>query len=455
MDTQAHFVAFLTETVNLKPWKLDLLDARVNSIVAALQKDLVVGPLYKEHLPQGSWAHQTIIDPVGGLDEYDADFLLHLQEMPEWDGDKGEYLRKVRAAFRANATYKDMVRRKNRCVRIVYANDCHVDVVPYLILADGREVVVNYASGEYEDTNPAGFTEWMRERDDLTAGNFRKVIRLVKYIRDSKHTFDCKSVILTTLLGGRVQAANANARYTDIATTLVVLLEDLKTWMDLYDRMPLIDDPSCPGTSFNHRWDEGRYQTFKTKIGQYARWAREALEAPDEQALALWQKLFGPEFVSVEVTALSKSLTASGVSLASRRMSQQVVRASAAPSEEFIEEKGYRISPRFTARIDAKTMELNGFRHRRLRGGRPVPRGAWIKFHLVTDTPGHYDVLWKVRNFGTAAEADGGLRGQLIGSDTPTHRKEFAKYPGQHYVEAYVVQNGVVVASDHHNVSIV
>ncbi|MGO4146353.1 glycoside hydrolase family 3 C-terminal domain-containing protein [Paenarthrobacter sp. YAF11_1] len=213
MDINAHFVAFLDTTVNLKQWKLDKLDGHVTAIVSALQKDTEVGPLYKEHIPQGSWAHATIIEPVGAFDQFDADFLLHLEEDEAWSEDPGEYLRKVRAAFKATSTYKDKVTKKNRCVRIEYAGDCHVDVVPHLTLSDGRQVIINYAENTFEETNPGGFSDWMQERDTLTGGNLRKVIRLMKYLRDYKNTFDCVSVILTTLLGGRVQAFNADSRY--------------------------------------------------------------------------------------------------------------------------------------------------------------------------------------------------------------------------------------------------
>jgi hypothetical protein len=67
-----------------------------------------------------------------------------------------------------SSVYKEMVRKKNRCVRIGYANDCHIDVVPHLVLATGRQVIVNSEEDKFEDTNPQGFTAWMKEKDDLT-----------------------------------------------------------------------------------------------------------------------------------------------------------------------------------------------------------------------------------------------------------------------------------------------
>ena len=51
----------------------------------------------------------------------------------------------------------------------------------------------------------------MKEKDGLTGGNLRKVIRLLKYLRDYKTTFSVPSVILTTLVGERVLVGTPRA----------------------------------------------------------------------------------------------------------------------------------------------------------------------------------------------------------------------------------------------------
>ena len=83
----------------------------------------------------------------------------------------------------------------------------------------GPQVIINYAEDKFEDTHPEGFTAWMKEKDELSNGNLRKVIRLVKYIRDFKETFSVPSVILTMLLGERVQAFGEAGKYADVPTT--------------------------------------------------------------------------------------------------------------------------------------------------------------------------------------------------------------------------------------------
>lgn len=49
-----------------------------------------------------------------------------------------------------------MVEKKNWCVRIHYANDCHVDVVPYLVLGffENRKVIVNHDTATRGDAGP-------------------------------------------------------------------------------------------------------------------------------------------------------------------------------------------------------------------------------------------------------------------------------------------------------------
>lgn len=291
MKFPSAFNEFLVNTVNLNQTRLDQLDNRVQAIVTYLKSDKTIGAKYEDNIPQGSWPHKTIIKPVEG-EEFDADFLLLLDEDVDWSANPKEYLQELRAAFKRSATYKDMVTRKTRCVRVAYANDCHVDVVPHLVLGDGRQVIVNYAENKFEDTNPQGLTDWMKEKDDLAGGNLRRVIRLMKYLRDYKERFACPSVIVTTLLGERVVAFDAAERYADVPTALLNLVQDLNSWLSLYPTMPPIDDPGCPGTSFNHRWDEAQYQTFRSAISDYTNEMSAAYHEVDEaKSIAAWQAI--------------------------------------------------------------------------------------------------------------------------------------------------------------------
>lgn len=445
MKLNNYFKAFLEDTVNLNQSRLDTLDQRVAAIMRTLEADTEIGSRIQGHIRQGSWAHKTIIKPLNNH-EFDADVLLLLEEVPEWT--ERRYLSEVRGALRRSSTYENKVRKKNRCVRVGYANECHVDVVPHVHLSDGRQVIINYAEEKFEDTNPDGFTEWMKERDTLSRSNFRKVLRLLKYLRDYKQTFTVPSVILTMLVGERITALGANERYADVPTALKTMLTDLDAWLQIYPIMPVLEDPSCPGTYFNHRWNQEQYENFRDKVALYAAWATEAFEEPDKQkSLAAWQRIFGDKFQAPSSTRSIAAKYAAETAASSAPLTR-------APNEQFIEDLGFTPVLSHQVRINAVVQKKDGFRSGPLRMLRYVGAQRTLQFTISTDVPGPFDLYWKVRNMGPEADHVGQLRGELIKDNGSMSRTETTLYRGRHYIDAYIVKNSRVLAMDRHDVVI-
>ena len=76
-------------------------------------------------------------------------------------------------------------------------------------------------------------------------------------------------------------------------------------------------------------------------------------------------------------------------------------------------------------------------------------------FRLVgTDVPEPFQVFWKVRNHGEEAAGLGALRGELMADDGTRQQKESSLYVGHHYMECYIVKDGVCVAVAHEDVLI-
>lgn len=301
MKLTDYFNVLLKDAVNLGQVKLDLLDSRVESVYKALKADDQIGSLILGKTPQGSWAHRTIINPVGD-NEFDADFILNMSENPDWADDPKQYIEAVYAALHRNSTYGNMPHsRKCRCVRLVYANSMHLDIVPHLVLADGREVIVNRDDNAWELTNPQGFTDWMKEKDAFAKGNLRKVIRLMKYLRDHKNSFTgTRSILLTTLLGEQVTALRTLIDpnyYSDVPTALLHIVNDLDAWLQARPTKPSIPDPSGSGVTFDHRWEQSTYSYFRDRIHAHAAEITEAYkEENKERSIELWQGIFGDGF---------------------------------------------------------------------------------------------------------------------------------------------------------------
>jgi Second Messenger Oligonucleotide or Dinucleotide Synthetase domain len=297
MKLLAYFDAFMKNTVNLDDSRLRELDDHVDAIYGTLTDDDELGPLVLNKDPQGSWPQLTIIKPIAG-NEFDADFMLVMEEQPGWT--PRQYIDAVFRALGRHGTYKEKTKKKNRCVRVVYAHDCHVDIVPFVKLADGRQVIANYETDDWEETDPDEFTAWMKQKDDTAQGNLRRVIRLMKYLRDHHlHFKSTRSVILTILLGERVDAAKKQWEpdyYRDLPTTFVHLLEDLKVWMDSNPILPPLPDPSGANNDFNHRWNQESYDNLRSKVATLAGDARTALDAGLDESHELWKKVFGSDF---------------------------------------------------------------------------------------------------------------------------------------------------------------
>lgn len=440
-----HFDAFLKNKVNLSDGRISILDSRVEAVGNFLSTGTdVIADNFIELIPQGSYAQRTIINPVASNDEFDADVLLHMKEVDAWDAK--DYVEEVYKVFRSSGTYRDMVSRKSRCVTVNYAGEFHMDVVPYLTRHD-RRYITNRADNTYELTNPEGFNEWLDEQNRLTSGRLVKTLRLLKYIRDFKSNFTVKSVILTILVGKRVNAVALLAdpdHYKDLPTAFLNLLVDLNTYLQANLSMPSIDDPSCPSENFNHRWNQAQYANFRSWIATYTAWAQDAFdEESADQSYAKWRKLFGDKFGTYDTTALKASEAHRG-------------RVGVTDTEEWIGDKFVvTLNPAYRVRLRGRTIKRDGFRTFTLSTrGNKVGKSREIKFTISSNVPEPYDIYWKVRNTGDEAISADMIRGQIVKDTGTGTRTEPTAYKGNHYVEVYIVKGGVVVALDHHPVVI-
>ncbi len=441
MKLTDHFDGFLKNKVNLSDGRIAALDSHVEAVTKFLSTgEDAIATNFNELIPQGSYAQRTIINPVGSGDEFDADVLLDMDEVDDWDAE--EYVENLYSAFRASSTYKDMVGRKSRCVTVNYAGDFHMDVVPYLT-RHGEHYITNRNQNQYERTNPEGFNEWLDEQNRITGGNrLVKVIRLLKYVRDFKNTFSVKSVILTILLGERVSSTVIMAdpdHYKDLPTALLNLMTDLNTYLQANPTMPSIDDPSCPGENFNHRWDQEQYANFRSKIATYTGWAEDAyFETDREESYRKWRKLFGDKF---------GTYSTAGATLAVAHRGLPGVR----DTEEFIEDRfAVSINPHYRVKLQGRTLRRNGWRNYTLaERGNIVDPNRRIQFTIrSSNVPEPYEVWWKVRNTGPEAIRRDMIRGQIERDAGSRSCTEPASFRGDHYVEVYIVVNGTVVATD-------
>ncbi|AMM31004.1 DNA polymerase III subunit delta' domain protein [Sinomonas atrocyanea] len=446
MSQSSDFKSFLINKVNLNQTRLNVLSQRVAAIENFLANDDVLGESITEVIPQGSFAHGTIIKPVG-TKEFDADVLVPMDEVDGWTA--ADYVQKLYEAFGRSATYATMRSRKKRCVTLDYAGDFHLDVVPF-VTRQGEAYVTNRITNQFELAAPDEFTEWLEEKNRITGGNLVKVVRLLKYLRDHKARYTVPSVTLTAALAHHVSEAVSIATpdaYRNVAATLRTLSDALAVQLTTYPyNPPYIRDPGT-GQDLAGRWRNENYQTFRSRFTAHAEKIGTACDEADyDRAVVIWQDLFGPEFGAI---AKASSVLAS------------VSAETAAPASERFLDRDFDIrdalNPSYRFKVVGYVVARKGFRDGSLpkRGDR-VGKNRSLKFKIEgSNIPGPYDVYWKIRNYGQEAELAGSLRGDIHKDDGTRSWSESTSYIGHHYVEAMIVKSGFCVARSRQNVIVI
>lgn len=129
-------------------------------------------------------------------------------------------------------------------------------------------------------------------------------------------------------------------------------------------------------------------------------------------------------------------------------------------TEEFIEDY-FVVDIKYNISINCKITQ-NGFRPMLLKKLLGENMFLAIKKHLEfyiedmdyeIDKEGDYDIYWKVKNEGKEAIQRDCIRGQVKKTNTKSIR-ESSDFIGEHYVECYIVKDGVCIAKDHIDVPI-
>ena len=442
MKLTNYFKDFLDNEVNLNPARITLLDERTETITGFIKVSELFEVIFKDIIAQGSYAHKMIIKPVQDTDEFDADVLLYIDEVEEWE--PKDYVQKLYEAFRGSSTYRNMVSRKTRCVTITYANDFHMDVVPF-IERHGKKYVTNRHDNTFELTDPEKFTEWLDDKNRITKHHFVKVMRLLKYLRDYKQTFSVKSIILSSIVGNLVNDAalleDANC-YDDVPTTLYTIMKKLKSYVNDNILMPTISDPGETGENFGDRWEQDGWDVFRTKMLYYADKIIDAFEENDkEKSIIKWQNVFGTEFKKSETKLISEKRSLVAFDNTEQQISDMGI--------------ALAINQNYKVKLNGSVDIKPGHRGYLLsQQGNKVNMGRGLTFKLKNQNiPEPFTIYWKVLNRGNNAETLNQVRGQII--EGTEYRTERTAFKGNHYVECYIVKDGKCVAKDRQSVIIV
>lgn len=311
-------------------------------------------------------------------------------------------------------------------VVVVDFDSQHVEVVPC-------HKISNYTY-EYPDTHNGG--TWKTTSPDLdiqkikeTNDSYPVLIPLCKMTRAWKNHYGVNlSGILIDILAYNFITANIYKVADYKSNYFQLVLDFFKYLTDLND-----DEINyyTPGS--------GERIEKKSKIHKKANKAYQKLSKMKEDDSYHLRDIFGNEFPSNQT--IQEGREDFSKSLLSFRN-----------TEEFIEDK-YPVNIKYDLDIEGRVYQ-DGFRPQLLSVLKVLRNRKKIEFFInSTSVPKPYRVFWKVRNVGPQAEKRDCIRGQIEESKFET-KTEPISFDGPHFVECYIIKDGVCVARDRVDVPI-
>lgn len=458
------FNDFLKDEVNLNQTRIDNLETSIDAIEAYIENsdwsDIIV-----DWFPQGSWAHKTIIRPVD-KGEFDADLLVYVSPVDGWEAK--DYINDLYARFQESDTYSSMVKRWSHCVTVTYANDKKIDVAPCVVgrTIGGMLEVCDRDANQFERTEPEQYTNWLLERNQWTGSNtFRKVTRLIKYLRDIKTRFTCSSVLLTTMLGNQVTSQDKDQNYVaDVPTALKTIFGRWDDWLQLNPTKPAVRNPYLWSEDFAAGLNQDQYANLRDKVHTYRQWIDDAYDETNRnESISKWRRVFGDKFasdvdteaaVSVSKTAASViKETAGFVADVSGDLITLLKRYGAMAIPASFSHLPYMRQPKWLrspgqglpVNVKAALYQSKGFNKiRDVASLEILPAHHNIEFRAVTAMglpfPTDYEVQWRITNTDEEAKQKNQLRGDFETSSTHGQRWERLEYRGVHIAEAFVIR---------------
>jgi hypothetical protein len=287
--------------LQLAPARYDRAVERYGTLNSLLESSSSPFQYFRPEIyPQGSMALGTTVAPISGK-PHDLDFVLQLSR-DSTDVDPMGLIRGLYEFLRQHGTYRPMTTLKNRCVRIEYADEFYMDILPACLNAavGGTCIrVPDRAAKGWSDSNPRGYIKWFKEKSqmllvetlleradpipDQQAVAHKDVLQLVvqlsKRWRDVHYAEDPElapiSIVLTTLAGHTYRGERSvSLALTSMLNGVVELIDASQRAGEKHLR---IFNPSNLAEDLSERWDStpSAYDAFERGTRDFhRRWSQ-------------------------------------------------------------------------------------------------------------------------------------------------------------------------------------
>lgn len=252
--------------------------------------------------PQGSVALGTTTKPIHS-NEFDVDLICFLPSM-----NLGHSAKQIKTAVQngllASQTYATMLIEKNRCWRLDYANQFHLDITPAITnpnCAKGGLLVPDRDNNQFKTTNPKGYANQFNQHYAKLAPNFStalshkefsakdealgyveayperqlskpilsRIVQLLKRHRDVFYAekpeqylqFAPISIVITTLSAKSYEWCVKNEVYSNGYDLIVAVIKNMKRFIKIThdsngNLVYFVENETTHGENFAERWND-------------------------------------------------------------------------------------------------------------------------------------------------------------------------------------------------------
>ncbi len=360
-------LARIAQELDLDKSRIERMESAYHAVQDVLKKN---DPFFEdveiELYAQGSKRIGTTVKPINGND-FDLDTVMHVYS---------EYTNYIPTqvynalvnALEQDLTYKSIMEKKDRCVRLDYKGDFHMDILPACMVEifDREKVAIpERRLSDWSFGNPRGFANWfmsisntgenillkslqenllnanveseaLPNDDTYTKSPLQRAVQLVKRYRDMYFTnrdYPVSSIVITTLMG--LYYEGEDTIFSSINNCLEKIKNEYnKTILD--ETKFKVLNPVNSKEDFTDNWTIAHYHSFYLFIEDfYSKW----------QLLMEDFQLSGNEYINLFGEGVyKKSLQDQASSLSKFSSNQRVNTTAAILTNKAMTEKSGRIN---------------------------------------------------------------------------------------------------------------
>ena len=289
MELNSYFLG-LTSRIEPTPEAVKTAKKAHEELREILQSDEEISKADPDTFLSGSYARHTALERIKDVD------VILLIDLDRYRTAPEVVIAWLHASLQE---YYSIVESQGRSVHVSTTTGFDLDVVPAvpMLLRDGPVWIPDRDVQDWVPTHPKGQIDAGVEKNKLTDGMYKPLVKIMKYWRDRllRESSRAKSYIVEVLV-----AENLHWTPTSYAIGVVNFFSSVTAKYAPYlhaGTVPIISDPGYPSVNVAKRWKFQEFSDFMEEVRSALKIANAAIEATDKDtSIMLWRNLFGNKF---------------------------------------------------------------------------------------------------------------------------------------------------------------